>query len=481
MKATKHTVRFAALLSALGVMLAGCTVGPDYQRPDANLPNRFAETEGGAPAAVQREWWKTFNDAALNDLVDQALKANLDVQQAVARIEEAEAYAREAGSARLPEIDLAGSAGRSRTSGTVTGAQAAVISPHNDFKLGLTTSFELDFWGKLRRAAENARDLALASRYARDTVQLSLVSLVSQNYLNLRALDAQLAVTRDSLESREAALKISQGRFKGGLASQLDVQQAESAKAALLAQIADLTQQRAVTQHQLALLAGKPGLTLAPGDFAQLPVPPVPPAGLPSSLLDARPDLRQAEAQLAAANAKIGVVKAALFPTISLTGGLGFESADMGKLFQANSRFWTPSLGLNLPIFDAGRTSARVDQATAQQKQSLAGYQKAVQTAFKEVDDALVTLAQTAVKEQAVDAQVQATQKVQRLAKLRYEAGYSPFLELLDAQRNANDARLTLIRARQARLTAAVDLFKALGGGWYGGAQVEGPLSLARP
>ncbi|MDD5329065.1 MAG: efflux transporter outer membrane subunit [Sulfuricella sp.] len=457
-------LRLAPLAIALAV--AGCTVGPDYVRPAAPLPEKFVEAAGAAVAPVNREWWKLFDDATLNGLVEQALQANADVQLAAARVEEADAFLREAGSALLPEIDLAGSGTRSRSSANTVPALPADMLRHNNFKATLGTSFEIDFWGKLRRATEAARDLALASHYGRDTVELTLVGLLTQSYLGLRALDAQLAVSRDTLITRDKSLAISQHRFTAGLASELDVRQAESARAAIAAQIADLVQQRAAAQHQLALLTANPGLTLAAGDFSKLPLPPIPPAGLPSALLDARPDVRQAEAQLAAANARIGVAKAALFPTISLTASLGSESTELANLFRSGSNLWSGGLGLMLPIFDAGRQSARVDQATAQQKQALAGYSKAVQTAFKEVDDALVGLRQAGEKERAVETQAKAAARVLSLAEARYQAGYSPYLELLDAQRSANDANLTLIRTRQARLSAAVDLFKALGGGW---------------
>ena len=459
-------LRLAPWVAVMAV--AGCTVGPDYVRPSMPLPGKFGEAADSAEAIapINREWWKLFNDATLNDLVEQTLHANADIQQVAARVEEADAFLREVGSAWLPEVDLSANGSRSRSSANTVPALPANLLLHNDFKASLGTSFELDFWGKLRRSTEAARGLALASRYGRDTVELPLVGLLTQSYLALQALDAQLALSRDTLITREKSLAISKDRFAGGLASQLDVQQAESTRAAIVAQIADLVQQRAVTQHQLALLTGNPGLVLPAGDFSHLPLPPVPPAGLPSALLDARPDVRQAEAQLAAANANIGVAKAALFPTISLTASLGAESTDLANLFKTGSSLWSGGLGLLLPIFDAGRHSARVDQATAQQKQALAGYGKAVQTAFKEVGDALVSLRQAGEKERAVEAQARAATRVLSLADARYKSGYSPYLELLDAQRSSNDANLTLIRSRQARLSAAVDLFKALGGGW---------------
>ena len=460
---------FAAISSVL--TLQGCAVGPDYARPAVSLPAQYTEhmTEATTQAMpVTHAWWKIFKDPVLDDLIDKALRNNADVQLAAARIEEADATMREAGAAYFPEIDLGGSGSRSRistTTATPLPSSASII--RNNFKLGLSTAFELDFWGKLRRTGEAARAQALASHYGKDTVELTLIGLVTDNYLTLRALDAQLAVSESSLTSRNESLTVAQNRLQAGIASQLDVQQATGAQATLLAQIANLQQQRALAQHQLAFLTATPELQLPKGDIRQLPVPPVPPAGLPSSILDARPDVRQAEAQLIAANAKIGVVKAALFPSISLTGNLGGESQELSDLFLAGSRIWSAGLSLNLPIFDAGKLSARVDQASAQQKQSLASYQKAIQNAFKEVNDALVTVRQTTAGEQAYAARMQAAQKSMMLADVRYKAGYSPYLETLDAQRTVNDATLSFIQNRQTRLSASVQLFKALGGGWY--------------
>ena len=468
MKMTRISL-YAMISSAL--ILDGCAVGPDYTRPASALPAQYSEQstpDTAKETAVNSEWWKDFKDPVLDDLVEKALRNNNDVQLAAARIEEADATMREAGAAFFPEIDLGGTGTRSRistTTATPLPSSAAVV--RNNFKAGLSTAFELDFWGKLRRASESARAQALATHYGKDTVELTLIGLVTDTYLSLRALDAQLAVSESTLKSRDESLKVAQNRLQGGLASQLDVQQATGAQASIVAQIAGLQQQRALAQHQLAFLTATPELQLQKGDIRQLPVPPAPPVGLPSSILEARPDVRQAEAQLIAANAKIGVVKAALFPTISLTGNLGGESQELSDLFLAGSRIWSAGLSLNLPIFDAGKLSARVDQATAQQKQSLASYQKAIQTAFKEVNDALVTVRQTTAGEQAYETRMQAAQKSMVLADARYQAGYSPYLETLDAQRTLNDATLSFIQNRQARLSASVQLFKALGGGWY--------------
>lgn len=466
-KGERAGVRGVALLGALALALTGCSaLGPDYQRPASTLPAAYAQSAGSEAAAVEAAWWQRFNDPVLNELVDQAVGGNFDLKAAVARVEEAEAALREAGAALTPSVDLSADSSRSRSSSKSATFNNAMPIYRTTHSLGLSTAFEVDFWGRLRRTREAARAQALASRHARDTARLSLAGMVANTYLGLRAADAQLAVSQETLASREASLKIVASRVDGGLASPLDLRQAEGALAAVRAQLAGLRQQRALAESQLALLTGNPALKVEMGDLRTLPLPPVPPAGLPSSLLEARPDLRQAEETLVASNARIGVAKAALYPTISLTGGLGQESKDLSNLFSSGARTWNLGLGLVLPVFDAGANAARVDQASARQQQALAAYQQAVHTAFKEVNDALVGLRENAEAEDAQMARVTAAEQALAVARARYEAGYSAYLDVLDAQRSLNDAQLAQVSARQSRLVAAVDLFKALGGGW---------------
>lgn len=460
----------AALVGAVLLATGGCTVGPDYRRPDSILPPNFSDQlpgEAVQSAALPDRWWALFDDAELNRLVDLSLQKSTNIQLAVARIEEADAVVRQAGAALFPEIDLGGSASRSRTS-QLTTTQFPQGTPliRQDFKLAVSTSFELDFWGKLRRAAEAARAQALATRYAKATVELTLAGAVAQSYLTLRSLDAQIDVSQATLKSREDTLDLTRRRSKGGVGSDLELQQAEGARAAIAAQIAQLVQQRALIEHQLGVLTGTLELTIAPNNDRLQTNPPVPPVGLPSSLIEARPDVQQAEQQLVAANARIGVVKAALFPTISLTGSLGSESAELSDLAKGPARIWSGLIGLTVPLFDAGRGFATVDQATAQQKQALVSYQQTLQIAFREVSDALVSTRQTAAAEDALLAQLNAARAALHLAQVRYEAGYSPYLEVLDAQRTANSAELAYIQNRQARLSATVDLIKSIGTGW---------------
>ena len=458
---------FCAICSAL--LLAGCAaVGPDYERPAMDLPGTYPDAPADlAAATVPAEWWKLYGDARLDELVASALARNADMRIAVARIEEADANLREAGAAFLPEIDLGGTPQRQRISGaTATPIPPSIPLVRNDIRLTLGTSFEIDFWGKLRRALEATRALALGSRYAREVVTLSLTGLTAQAYFSLRSLDAQIALTRTTLASREEALILVRDRANGGIASDLDVNQAEVARADAAVQLKDLLRQRSLIEHQLGSLTGRLDLALPAGDLLTLPMPPLPPAGLPATLLQRRPDILQAEQQLIAANAQIGIARAAMFPTISLTAYAGGQSSALSTVLSSGASIWSLGFGLALPIFDAGRYAARTQAAEARQRQSVANYQKAVETAFREVADALTTLQQTEASEEDLQLRAKAARNALRLARLRYEAGYSAYLEVLDAQRTANDAELTFLRNRQARLAASVDLMKALGGGW---------------
>lgn len=460
-----------AHLAVIATLMPGCMmVGPDYKRPEANVPPQYSTAEPvqvSNEAEVSNTWWQLYQDPILNDLVEKALKNNTDIKLAVAKIEESDAYLREVGAALFPEIDFDGSGSRSRISQLgATPLPSSVPPVRNNFSGQIGTNFELDFWGRLRRLKEAARAQALSTRYAKDTVDLSLKGLVVTNYLLLRSLEAQVTLTEDSLKSREESLGLTKRRLQGGVSSGLDVEQAQVASSNLIAQVADLKRQRDIAEHQLAVLTGDLALTIPEGTLDSLPIPPVPPVGLPSSLLAARPDIRQSEASMIAANANIGVAKAALFPTISLTANYGGQSADLSDILKSAARIWTGGLSVNLPIFDSGRLDARVDQATAKQKQALASYESSIQTGFKEVSDALVTLSRASDREAALQNSKDASKRALSIAENRYKSGYSGYLDVLDSQRTYNDAALAYIQSRQARLSASVDLFKALGGGW---------------
>lgn len=452
-------------LAVAAVLLAGCkSVGPDYERPQLPLPAQYGEAANQAQAQVSSTWWMLYQDQTLNDLIAKALQNNTDVKLAVARIEEADAVMQEVGAALYPQVDLNMNGSRSRV--TEAGANPAMINPRSNYKAQLGTSFEIDFWGKLQRAKESARAQALSSRYAKETVKLSLTGLVATHYLVLRSLESQISLTQSNLKSRDESLALTQRRLEGGVASALDVHQAEVASANLSAQLAELTRLRALSLHQLAVLTGTLDLNIASADINAMPIPPKPPAGLPSSLLEARPDVRQAEQQMIAANANIGVAKAALYPTISLTASLGGESLALGDILKSAARIWTGGVGLYLPIFDSGKINSRITQTSAKQKQALASYEGAIQNAFTEVNDALVNLRQNTERETALDRSQIAAKKALEVSENRYKSGYSGYLDVLDAQRVYNDNALAFIQSRQARMVATVSLFKALGGGW---------------
>ena len=456
-------------------VLASCKMlGPDYKRAEANLPTTFSESDTAKTAAndALKQWWKHYQDAKLNELVELSLKNNTNIALATARIEEADASMREVGASLFPQVNVSADATRSKV--TELGPFPTFSSPiRNNYSFGLATSYEIDFWGKIRRAKESAAANALATRYAKETVELSLVGLVASNYLQLRGLEAQIVVTKSNLLSRIAALKLNQRRMAGGVASSLEVSQAEVSVSNLEAQLIELNRLRAISLHQLAVLTGVLDLQLDAADLRTLTVPPIPPAGLPSALLENRPDIRQAEQNLIAENAKIGIAKAAMYPSISLTGIFGGESLELGDILKTGARIWTLGLGLDLPIFDSGRREARLEQATARQKQALAQYQTAIQNAFKEVNDALVTRRLNAEREQALLASESSAKKALTVAENRYKSGYSAYLEVLDAQRVHNEASLNTVQAKQASFLATVDLFKVLGGDWRGAKKSE--------
>jgi multidrug efflux system outer membrane protein len=468
--------RGLAFLVGGTLLLSGCAVGPDYERPVVNLPESFPDAPANTGAALRSDWWTLYDDPKLNELVAGALERNADLRLAVARIEESDANLREANASFLPGIDLGATANRSRSS-TITATPLPPGTPvvRDNVRLSASTAFELDFWGRLRRAREAARAEALGTRYAKEVVQLTLAGLTAQAYFSLRSLEAQVAVTRETLANREESLTFVRRRAQGGIASDLDVNQAEAARADAAIQLKELQRQRALIEHQLGALTGRLDLTVASGDLLVLPMPALPPADLPSTLLERRPDVRQAEQDLISANAQIGVAKAALLPTISLTGAFGAESDALSTLLDTGGRIWSLGFGLSLPIFSGGRYAARTDAARARARQSLAGYQKAIETAFREVADALSTLQYSGAAEQDYRARVEAARKALRLARLRYESGYSAYFEVLDAQRTANDAELGFIRNRQSRLSGSVDLMKALGGGWSADPPVAKP------
>jgi multidrug efflux system outer membrane protein len=464
-----------AALALLATVLAGCAaVGPDHRRPDVALPPAFRGAAGEAAPAVQPRWWTLYGDATLTRLVDEALARNTDARAAAARVDETAAVLAQARAALFPQIDLQG--GASRTRASTVGAvpiPSGVPIVQDVNRLVLSTSFELDVWGRLRRADEAARAQALASRYAEAVVGLALAGATAQTFFALRALDAQTVSVANAVDAREASLELARQRVEGGVASELDVRQASASLADARVQWRELRRQRALVEHQIAVLTGTPGATVPPGDLATLPVPPVPPAGLPSSLLERRPDVRQAEASLASATALIGVAKAQQYPTFSLTGLLGGQAAALQDVVSGGGRVWSVGGAVFWPILDAGRYRARTREAEARAEQAAAVYEKTVQGAWREVADALETLRAATDSQADVEVRLEAAREALRITQIRYEAGYSAYLEVLDAQRTVSAAELSAIQNRQARLTASVDVMKSLGGGWQAADALE--------
>ncbi len=453
--------RFLAL--SLGLLLSGCMVGPDYKRPALDLPAAFNEPDvSRAPMAVPQKWWTLYNDATLNALIEEGLARNADVKLAAARVEEAEGLLREAHATLLFPL-INGNAGVARSRSAVAGGEPRTAT---SYTVGASTSFEIDLWGRLRRAERSTRDTLLASRYGRDTVALTLAATIARTYFAALSLDSQYAASLEIAKAADESLTLAKRRAQGGIATDLDVYQAGSLRSQAAAQAKEVERQRAAIVHQLGVLTGRLDVSVANRDVATLPIPPLPPAGLPSQLLTRRPDVSQAEAALMAATERIGIARAAQFPTLTLTASLGRASPELSNLFASNSSIWSVGAGLLGPILDGGRYAARTDQAIAQAKQAEATYQRAIENAFHDVADALSNVRLAADQETDLADRVAQARNALRLAQLRYDRGYSAYLEVLDAQRTLNDAQLAFIRNRQAYLSFTVDLMNSLGGGW---------------
>ena len=460
-------IRKTALATMFAAMVSACTVGPDYQRPDVTTPAAW-RTESAASVVksveVTDQWWLVFNDPQLNELVDIALAENKDLQIAASRVAQAMATVTVVNADRLPTVGAGAEATRSQPSELANRPPVTIV---NNFQVMVNASFELDIWGKYRRASEGARASLLATQYGRDTVRISLISGVVQSYFQLRGADAQLIVLKQTLETRKKSLALQKKRYDNGLTSELEYRQAEVEYQAILSQVPQAEIQVAQLENALSILLGR-----NPGNIQRgLPVDklaPVPevPAGLPSDLLLRRPDIRQAEETLIAANAQIGVAKAAYFPSISLTGLFGSQSLELSDLFKGPSKVWQFGGAVSMPIFTGGRIRGGVELAEARAQEMLLNYQKTIQIAFREVDDAII--AYQKLKE-AYDIQLKqyvATKRLVQIAQRRYHHGLISYLEVLDAERNLHNLEAALIATQQTRLIAFVGLNTALGGGW---------------
>ncbi len=454
------------------VFLTGCNTLQDvFKLPNKNAPEQYAEPVIEATVAeVSDKWWENYQDPKLNELVTLALQNNSDIKVAAARIEEADAFAREIGTSILPTVNLGAGAARQRT---FSPGFNGINPTFNLYRIELGTNYEIDFWGKIKLAEKSARAQLLASKYGLDTTKISVASLVSNYYLSLLSLDAQQNVLAKILESREKSLTLARKRLQGGIVSILDIYQAEGAVLQIKLQQEEYKRLRAIASHQLLLLTASSDLSTPKYAIETLPNVPIPPAGLPASLLTARPDIQIAELELVSMQANIGLARAAFYPTFSFTGDAGLQSAVLSDFIRNPARVFTLGLGLNLPIFDGGKRKEKLNQTLAQEKQALERYANSINIAFKEVNDGLSNVQQEAEKERLLIEATALASKTVEVARNRYEAGYTSYIEVLDAERSLIETNVDFLQTREARLLASVSLFKALGGGWQMPKNVE--------
>jgi multidrug efflux system outer membrane protein len=448
--------------------LAGCKLGPDYKRPPVDAPKAFRFEDKDAAELVNTAWWEQFKDPVMNDLIKSALAENKDVKIAAARVDEFLGKYGVSRSQLFPQVGADANAAKQRTT------QSAVPSPlppgvdpqFTSYQATLFASWELDVWGKIRRLNEAARADLLASEEGRRATVLTLVASVATEYINLTDLDRQLEIARATAAGRADSVKVFEKRYKGGVVSELQLAQSKSEYEAAVASIPPLQIQIAQQESALSVLLGRnPGPIIRGRVLAQLDLPRVP-AGLPSDLLERRPDLRQAEQNLIAANARIGAARALYFPTISLTALFGSVSAELSDLFSGPARVWSYAGDASVPIFTAGSIAGVVKQTEAQQQQALLQYQKSIQNAFKEVEDSLVLLQKSREQVASQGRQVEALRTYVRLARLRYDNGYTSYIEVLDAERSLFNAELSYTQTQGTVFAALVALYKAMGGGW---------------
>ena len=470
LSATAGSLTGRAGLLALTLLLGACTVGPDYKRPNVNVPATFRGQEpapAGAGSIGDLSWWKVFEDEILQELIRIALKENYDLNIAAARVLDARAALAFTRSFQFPEVNAGGSAVYQRVEGKLTPFQVQDQFAPN---AGFDFSFELDFFGRLRRATQAARAELLASEDARRFVITTLVTDVASTYLQLRSLDSELEVSRRTLAARQDSLRLVQMRERGGVAAMIDVRQAEILVAQAGEAVVETERQAEQTENALSVLLGRNPDNVPRGRplAQQFTVPPVPP-GVPSSLLERRQDVMQAEAQLAAATARIGVAKADYFPRIFLSGAAAGGGVLLDGSWAGPQGIFQIGPSMRVPIFNMGRTKAGVDSAEARAQQAVLFYEQTIQQALRDVSDSLVEHRKR--REFRAQQQLLATAAgdASRLASIRYRGGVTSYLEVLDSERQFFDAELGLVRSQRDEFLAIVRLYRALGGGWQEG------------
>ena len=463
----KKIIAIATLASAL----TGCTVGPKYHRPAVAAPPAFRGdiTQPSSASLADSKWFEVFKDEQLQNLIRTALEQNYDVREAAARVEAARASLGITRADQYPNVSVGANVTTERFARN--GSFTVPVGFEQDRTFGTVSanllSYEVDIWGRLRRATEAARADLLATEEGRKAVITTLVSDVSAAYFNLLELDLEMEIAKRTLATRQDSLRIIQTRENRGLATRLDVRQAEQLVQVAQQTIPSLEQRIEQTENQISLLVGgNPAPVLRTHKLTEQELPPAVPAGLPSSLLERRPDITAAEQNLIAANATIGVAKAAYFPQISLTGLLGFQSNQLSSLFTGPNKVWQFTPQVAQPVFTAGRLKSNVRLAEAQQKIALVQYERTIQTAFREVSDSLVQYQKVREIRGDQETLVATLQDRSRLSYRRYQGGVDTLLSALDADRDLFDSELRLAQIRRDELVSVVQLYRALGGGW---------------
>lgn len=457
-------------MASCTLLLSACTLAPTYKRPDAAGDAQFrqfgtaqtaqdgtADASKQAATAVKDRWWEDLGDPMLNGLMDEALNNNQDLLRATARVDQFAATLQTTRSDYFPQIGYAAGAGRSKI---------PPLGPSTNLNAGLTAVWELDLFGRVRSANEAAKAELLASEENRQAVILSLLTSVATGYVSLRSLDRQLEIAIETAKSREESLALFRKRHEGGVVSGVEYAQQESEYEAARAAIPDARQAIAVAENNLAVLTGRSSAQIPRGKTIDQLRLAAPPAGLPSDILERRPDLRAAEQALIAANARIGEARALYFPSISLTGLFGQSSSDMGTLFDAPSRTWRYAGSITGPIFQFGAIQGQVDATKARQRELLAVYQSAIQNAFADTDRSLSQVQTSQEKLEAQTRQVGALSRYARLARMRYDGGYTSYIDVLDAERSLFTVQLSHAQSQADTVIAVINLYKALGGSW---------------
>ncbi|HEX6692498.1 MAG TPA: efflux transporter outer membrane subunit [Burkholderiales bacterium] len=451
------------------LFLAGCVAPVQYERPPVELPDTWKEI--APPYAADGRWWRIYQDADLEKVIDEALLGNADLTVAVARVDEARGLLGEANSFLFPSLDAEAVVSRQQVSTRTATSFPGIPREYSNHRAALVASWELDLFGRLRAGTAAARAELEATEAARDAVRLAVAAQVAKSYFALRSLDEQVDLTRRTVRLREEALGLQRRRYAGGVISEFDLRQLEAETAAVRAQLPPLERDREREEAALSVLLGRTPKEVFGGTvrvrqaFDEVPEAPAVPSGLPSELLLRRPDLVQAERQLAAANARVAVARSEMFPRINLTAFLGSESQALSNLFAGGApATWQLAAGITQPIFAGGRLAARSDAAKARERAALVQYEQAIRAAFGDIRTALVAQARARESYDAESARAAALTETLRLARLRYQNGVASQLDVLDAERGLLAAQSARIEALRAHRAAVADLFRALGG-----------------